>query len=90
MEFKWNSNKASINYQKHGVSFSEAITVFGDVLALTFDDPIHSENESRYLTFGLSNLQRFIIVSHTYQNDVTRIISARIMTPGERRIYENG
>ncbi len=90
MEFEWDSNKASDNYLKHGVLFSEAITVFGDPLALTFTDPRYSENEARYLTFGLSSLQRFIIVSHTYQKDGIRIISAREMTPRERGIYQDG
>ena len=42
MEFEWDKKKAEINLKKHGISFHEAATVFGDHLAITFDDPDHS------------------------------------------------
>ena len=74
--------------QKHGVSFQEAATVFGDPLAITFQDPDHSEGEERQLTFGLSLQRRLIVVSHTQRDDLTRIISARPMKRKERVIYE--
>jgi len=54
MEFEWDEDKAEINFKKHGVSFHEAATVFGDALAITFDDPEHSVGEYRNITFGLS------------------------------------
>ena len=57
MRFEWDPKKAATNLKKHGVSFQEAATVFGDSLAVTFQDPDHSENEERELTFGLP-LQR--------------------------------
>ncbi|NET61234.1 MAG: BrnT family toxin [Symploca sp. SIO2E6] len=47
MEFEWNSNKAQSNLKKHGISFNEAATVFGDSLSVTFPDPDHSIGESR-------------------------------------------
>jgi uncharacterized DUF497 family protein len=70
------------------VSFSEAATVFGDPLALTFPDPDHSLEECRYITFGLSQLGRLLVVSHAQRSDRTRIINARLMTRYERKIYE--
>ena len=90
MEFEWDPDKAAVNETKHGVTFLEAATVFGDPLALTFVDPDHSVNEQRYLTFGLSRLGRFLIVSHTDREVRIRVISARVMTRQEVRIYEEG
>ncbi|MBM4278703.1 MAG: BrnT family toxin, partial [Deltaproteobacteria bacterium] len=58
--------------KKHGVTFQEAATIFGDPLAITFDDPDHSLSENRYITFGLSLQKRLIVVSHTERGDRTR------------------
>ena len=52
MEFKWHPKKAIANVQKHDISFQEAATVFGDPLAITFEDPDHSLNENHYINFG--------------------------------------
>ena len=90
MRFEWDPKKATTNLKKHGVSFQEAATVFGDPLAITFQDPDHSKDEERQLTFGLSLQKRLIVVSHTERQDVTRIISARSMERKERVIYEQG
>jgi uncharacterized protein len=90
VRFEWDSDKASSNLAKHGVSFEEASTVFGDPLATTIVDPDHSVGEQRFLTTGLSGQQRVVIVWHTDREDVTRIIGAREATPRERRIYESG
>jgi uncharacterized DUF497 family protein len=90
MNIEWDTKKAKSNRKKHGVSFEEAATVFGDPLAITFDDPDHSEDEDRHLTFGLSLQKKLIVVSHTQRGDNTRIISARFMGRKERIIYEEG
>ncbi len=90
MEFEWDEKKAHTNTRKHGVSFHEAATVFGDPLAITFPDPAHSADEHRFLTFGLSQSHRLIVVTHTDRDQKVRIISARFMTRYERRIYEEG
>jgi len=79
MEFEWDPKKATANVQKHDVTFQEAATVFGDPLAITFEDPDHSTDENRYITFGLSLQKQLIVVSHTERGDRTRIISARLM-----------
>ena len=63
MEFEWNDRKASANLKKHGVSFREAASVFGDSLAITFDDPDHSIDEVRFLTFGITRTGKMVIVS---------------------------
>jgi len=68
----------------------EAAKIFDDPLAITFDDPDHSMNENRYITFGLSLQKRLIVVSHTEHGDRIRIINARLMERKERRIYEKG
>lgn len=90
MEFEWDQKKAAANERKHRVSFHEAATVFGDPLAITFDDPDHSEGEYRLLTFGMSRFNRLLVVSHTERNKRVRIISAREVKRYERKIYEDG
>ena len=90
MDFEWNKNKAEINLKKHDVSFQEAATVFGDKLALTFNDPDHSIDEHRLLTFGLTRTGKYVVVSHTELDTMIRIISARQMTKQEKKIYEEG
>ena len=86
--FDWDDAKARSNWAKHRVSFEEATTVFVDPLAMTLDDPDHSVDENRYITFGLSDFGRLLVVSHTDDDGVIRIISARTATPRERRSYE--
>jgi len=90
MRFEWDPKKAATNLKKHGVTFQEAATVFGDHLAITFQDPDHSREEERQMTFGLSIQKRLIVVAHTERKDRTRIISARLMDRKERVIYEEG
>ena len=88
MEFEWDPRKARINLRKHGVSFTEAGTIFGDELAITVSDPDHSDKEDRYITIGWSDRRRLLIVSHTDRGDQIRIISARELTKAERKEYE--
>ena len=90
MEFEWNPKKADANKRKHGVTFQEGTTVFGDPLAITYVDPDHSDDEKRHITFGLSTQKRLLVVSHADRGSRTRIISARLMTRKERKIYEQG
>jgi len=88
MHFEWNSNKAESNLRKHGVSFDEASGVFYDTLAATGIDPDQSESELRMITFGMSSSNRLLVVTHTERNGAIRIISARLATKHEWRIYE--
>lgn len=79
MEFEWDLKKAEANKRKHGVSFHEAATVFGDPLAITFMDPDHSIDENRYLTFGLSRFNQLLVVSHAERGARVRIITVRAL-----------
>ena len=90
MEFEWDPDKAASNLKKHQVSFSEAATVFKDVLSRTFADPDHSVEEDRYITIGTSERNRLLVVSHTDREDRIRIISARKAARNEREAYEEG
>ena len=88
MLFEWNKNKAHQNVLKHGVSFEEASTAFHDKMSITINDPLHSEDEDRFVLIGYSENNRLLVVVHTDRNNRTRIISARIATKKERLKYE--
>ena len=90
MNFHWDPAKAASDLIKHGVSFEEASTVFLDVLSATGADPDHSQGEVRWLTFGITSRGNFLVVSHTDEDDNIRIISARLGTKHERKLYEKG
>lgn len=90
MKFSWDPKKAAANLKKHGVSFEEASTVFHDTLSVTGSDPDHSGEEQRFVTFGNSSQDRLLVVAHTDEGETIRIISARLVTRQERRIYEEG
>jgi uncharacterized DUF497 family protein len=88
LSFEWDDQKARTNLAKHGVSFEEATTVFGDPLSLTIPDPAHSETEDRFIILGHSHRQRLLVVVHTERGDNLRIISARPASRRERKDYE--
>lgn len=88
MTFEWDVRKAARNCRTHGITFHEAATVFGDPLALTFDDPDHSISEQRFITVGISTAGELLIVAHADRDENIRIISARKTTLRERRHYE--
>ncbi|MGH9900857.1 MAG: BrnT family toxin [Pyrinomonadaceae bacterium] len=90
MNFEWDEEKAGANLEKHGVSFEEAQTVFGDPLYVDFCDPDHSSDEHRYIIIGKSRQGRLLVVSYTPRGDVVRLISSREATPAERKDYEEG
>ena len=87
-EFEWHEIKAQANVRRHGVSFEESSTVFGDPLAILLPDPDHSKGEERFLLLGMSSRQRVLVVSHVERPPRTRLISARLATPNERWQYE--
>jgi uncharacterized DUF497 family protein len=86
--FTWDPGKAASNLRKHGVSFEEALTVFGDALARIHDDPHHSEREGREIIVGHSTRGRLLLVSFTERSAAIRLISARRATRHERKDYE--
>jgi len=86
--FEWDPEKAEANLSKHGVSFAEAVTAFGDPLSMNMRDPDHSEGEQRFIVLGMSDRYRLLVVSYTERPPRTRIISARLATRHERNQYE--
>ncbi len=86
--FEWDPEKAKKNLEIHGVSFDEASTAFKDTLSLTIFDPLHSDDEDRYILIGTSFKNRSLVVIHSERGDRIRIISARKATKGERKKYE--
>ena len=90
MEFEWDIVKADSNIERHGVSFAEAMTVFGDPLEVTIHDPDHSEGEFRLLSLGRSGQGRLLVVAYPEREGRIRLISAREAMPKERRKYESG
>lgn len=88
--FEWDEKKARINREKHGVTLEEAATVFGDPLSLTIDDPLHSADEERLITMGMSIRNRLLVVVHVDKQERIRLISSRVATKSERDAYEEG
>jgi uncharacterized protein len=90
LEFEWDARKAERNLTKHGVSFDEAATAFGDPLGRIVSDPRHSTDEEGFVPLGVSRRQRLIAVMFVERQEAVRIISARRATNGERRDHEEG
>lgn len=90
MKFEWDDNKERINFQKHGITFKEAATVFEDERGILFDDPDHSKDEERFILIGLSKNLKVLVVCHCYRKDadVIRVISARKATRTESKQYK--
>jgi len=88
VEFEWDAEKARGNERKHRVTFEEAATVFGNHLAVIFDDEVHSTEEEREIIVGHSDRNRLLLVSFTERSGKIRIVSARRATRREREDYE--
>ena len=86
--FEWDEGKSKLNLIKHGIAFEEASTVFKDISSITIDDPLHSTDENRFIIMGYSYSNRLLVVVHTERRDYIRIISARLATKRERKVYE--
>ncbi len=93
--FEWDRIKARTNLSKHKISFESAITVFRDERAISIADEEHSEDEERWLTIGMDEVTRTLVVIHTYistdeENCNIRLISARKATKTEQKNYMEG
>lgn len=93
-DFEWDPAKAASNRRKHKISFELAATVFRDPLARSIRDEEHGAFEERWITIGVAQDGRTLVVSHTHVEDdgrvtTIRIISARQATRKERRQYES-
>jgi uncharacterized DUF497 family protein len=89
VEFEWDAGKAASNLSKHGIGFAEAMTVFNDALEVMIADPAHSDAELRFVSIGVSESGRLLVVAYTERDQRIRIVSARQATPRERRLYES-
>jgi len=88
LKFEWDRRKSVLNIKKHGVSFEDAATAFGDPLSVTIHDPKHSDDEDRFLLLGETKDKKFVVVAHTDRKDTIRLINARPATRQEREDYE--
>jgi len=88
LTFHWDPDKAAANLSKHGVSFEEAASSFGDPMALTIADPDHSNAEDRFLHLAVSARNRPIVTVFVERVDWIRIISSRPASKAERQQYE--
>jgi uncharacterized DUF497 family protein len=92
-EFEWDPVKARTNFNKHGLDFERAATVFLDPLAVTIPDEEHGETEARWVTLGKDATDRYTLVVHTFEQSANdrgriRLISARRPTKAEIQNYE--
>ena len=90
LRFAWDARKAAANLRKHGVSFAEAATAFGDPLSITIADPDHSVTETRFILIGRSRNDHLVVVAHMERGETIRLISARPASRRERDRYEEG
>lgn len=90
LKCEWADRKAALNLKNHRVSFEEACTVFADTLSGTIPDPLHPASEARFITIGLSEQMRLLVVVHAEVGERMRIISARCATSHERKRYQEG
>ena len=74
--FEWDPKKAQSNLRKHRVSFDEASTIFDDPQFIMLLDEDHSDDEERYISIGMSNKSRLLMVAHTERGQTIRVISA--------------
>jgi uncharacterized DUF497 family protein len=88
VRYVWDPKKARGNYQKHSISFEEAVTSFADPLAIIADDLVHPE---RAILIGMSWKARILLTAFIEKGeDEIRLITARLATRPERRRYEEG
>ena len=86
--FEWDKEKENLNIKKHGISFEEILPMFDDPLFWEKEDFAHSSlDETRY--FGMAKINGFTVIVSSYTGrERIRIISARISTKEEEKLYE--
>ena len=85
--FEWDDQKDNLNKQKHGLSFTTAAHVFFDEDRLEFYDAAHSVDEDRFITIGKVSEVLFVVFTERESPESIRLISARVATAKERRLY---
>ena len=82
---EWDDEKNEINRRKHGIRFETAALVFADRNRIEYYDARHSIDEDRFVVLGLVGKVLFVV--YTEREDASRLISARLATPTERKVY---
>ena len=85
LTFEWDEEKARRNREKHGISIETAAYVFRDEYYIEMYDFEHSIEEDRYIAIGMVGDLLFVVF--TERGERIRLISARLATEGERRLY---
>ena len=88
IEFEWDPRKAATNIKDHGIAFETACEVFFDPFVFALEESVHPA-EKRDAIIGVTVSWRLVYVVHVIKGDVIRIISARLATKPERKLYEN-
>lgn len=86
-DFEWDENKAVSNVAKHGLTFEEAALAMRDTSSVDFEDMVEP---AHLVTLAATPDGRILYVVTTESSSRIRIISARIATRHERRLYEEG
>ncbi len=86
IEFEWDDEKYAVNLRKHNVKFETAAEVFFDLFQQSNDASV-SEEKREYIV-GYSFTEKLLLVVFVERGTRTRIISARPVTPTERKTYE--
>ena len=86
LQFEWDSEKEQENIREHGIGFEAAEQAFFDPFRMERHDDDSSDEEDRWQTMGFFNKVLFVVYTER-EDDVIRIISARVAEPFERRIY---
>jgi uncharacterized DUF497 family protein len=77
LHVEWSPERSVDNVRQHGVSFSEAATVFGDPRSRTIADTLRGADSSRFVTLGLSQRARMLVVAHVDRGTALWIVDAR-------------
>jgi len=88
--FVWDGLKAIENRAKHGIGFETACEPFFDQWSACVEAGVAEED--RLAVIGLTQGRKLLYVVHVVreENGHIRIISARVPTAQERRLYEDG
>lgn len=90
LTFEWDKGNKDKNVQKHKVQNSEGEEVFFNN-PMFLEDTSHSQKESRYLAFGITDKKRPLMISFTLRGENLeriRIISFRDQNKREKELCQ--
>lgn len=87
MALVWDEDKRAANLRKHGLDFADARLVYDNPDKLTFSSPRNVED--RLVDLAMVEIAgRVLTLIYTKRGRDVRVISFRIASRKERRIYE--